>query len=202
MSLTAEAKREIVQKHGKGASDTGSTEVQVALLTARINDLTEHLREHKKDHHSRRGLLMLVGAAPAPPVPPAHRHRPLQGADRELGPRRLIEPGSPAPDFTLRDQDGNEVSLEDLRGQRTVLVYPSDFSPVHRPAVRLPGAPEFEERGLKLYGISVDNAFCHNAFQKQLGISIPLLADFHPKGEVTKKFGVYTEDYGVAKRSP
>jgi small subunit ribosomal protein S15 len=61
MSLTAEAKREIVQKHGKGASDTGSTEVQVALLTARINDLTEHLREHKKDHHSRRGLLMLVG---------------------------------------------------------------------------------------------------------------------------------------------
>jgi len=61
MSLTAEAKREIVQKHGKGDGDTGSTEVQVALLTARINDLTEHLREHKKDHHSRRGLLMMVG---------------------------------------------------------------------------------------------------------------------------------------------
>ena len=61
MSLTAEAKREIVQKHGKGDGDTGSTEVQVALLTARINDLTEHLREHKHDHHSRRGLLMLVG---------------------------------------------------------------------------------------------------------------------------------------------
>jgi small subunit ribosomal protein S15 len=61
MSLTAEAKREIVQKHGKDGSDTGSTEVQVALLTARINELTEHLREHKKDHHSRRGLLMLVG---------------------------------------------------------------------------------------------------------------------------------------------
>jgi small subunit ribosomal protein S15 len=61
MSLTAEAKREIVAKHGRGDSDTGSTEVQVALLTARINELTEHLREHKKDHHSRRGLLMLVG---------------------------------------------------------------------------------------------------------------------------------------------
>ena len=48
-------------KHGRGAEDTGSTEVQVALLTARINGLTEHLREHRKDHHSRRGLLMLVG---------------------------------------------------------------------------------------------------------------------------------------------
>ena len=61
MSLTADTKREIVAKHGKGDADTGSTEVQVALLTARINELTEHLREHKKDHHSRRGLLMLVG---------------------------------------------------------------------------------------------------------------------------------------------
>jgi small subunit ribosomal protein S15 len=61
MSLTVEAKREIVSKYGRDPSDTGSTEVQVALLTARINELTEHLREHRKDHHSRRGLLMLVG---------------------------------------------------------------------------------------------------------------------------------------------
>jgi small subunit ribosomal protein S15 len=61
MTLTVEAKREIVEKHGRGEGDTGSTEVQVALLTARINELTEHLREHRKDHHSRRGLLMLVG---------------------------------------------------------------------------------------------------------------------------------------------
>ncbi len=61
MSLTAEAKREIITRHGKDENDTGSPEVQVALLTARINELTEHLRSHKKDHHSRRGLLMLVG---------------------------------------------------------------------------------------------------------------------------------------------
>ena len=61
MSLTVDAKRDIVSKHGRGDGDTGSTEVQVALLTARINELTEHLREHRKDHHSRRGLLMLVG---------------------------------------------------------------------------------------------------------------------------------------------
>ena len=61
MTLTVEAKQEIVTKHGRDPQDTGSTEVQVALLTARINELTEHLREHKRDHHSRRGLLMLVG---------------------------------------------------------------------------------------------------------------------------------------------
>ena len=61
MTLTADAKRDIVAKHGRADHDTGSTEVQVALLTARINGLTEHLREHSKDHHSRRGLLMLVG---------------------------------------------------------------------------------------------------------------------------------------------
>jgi small subunit ribosomal protein S15 len=61
MSLTIEAKREIIQKHGKSENDTGSPEVQIALLSARISHLTEHLREHKHDHHSRRGLLMLVG---------------------------------------------------------------------------------------------------------------------------------------------
>ena len=58
MTLTVDAKREIVGKYGRDETDTGSTEVQIALLTARINELTEHLRGHRKDHHSRRGLLM------------------------------------------------------------------------------------------------------------------------------------------------
>jgi small subunit ribosomal protein S15 len=61
MTLTVEQKREVVQQFGKNETDTGSPEVQIALLTRRINHLTEHLREHKHDHHSRRGLLMLVG---------------------------------------------------------------------------------------------------------------------------------------------
>jgi small subunit ribosomal protein S15 len=61
MSVTSERKRELVGKFGRSEQDTGSAEVQVALLTERINELTEHLREHRKDHHSRRGLLMLVG---------------------------------------------------------------------------------------------------------------------------------------------
>jgi small subunit ribosomal protein S15 len=61
MSLTKEQKAELVGKYGRSEGDTGSAEVQVALLTERINHLTGHLREHGKDHHSRRGLLMLVG---------------------------------------------------------------------------------------------------------------------------------------------
>jgi small subunit ribosomal protein S15 len=60
-AMTPEQKREIVERFGKSEADTGATEVQIALLTRRINHLTEHLREHQHDHHSRRGLLMLVG---------------------------------------------------------------------------------------------------------------------------------------------
>lgn len=61
MGLTSEKKQELIGKYGRTDTDTGSAEVQVAMLTERINDLTEHLRSHRKDHHSRRGLLMLVG---------------------------------------------------------------------------------------------------------------------------------------------
>ena len=60
-AITSERKREIAAKFGSSEQDTGATEVQIALLTERINHLTEHLRGQKKDHHSRRGLLMLVG---------------------------------------------------------------------------------------------------------------------------------------------
>ena len=61
MTLTKEAKLEIIGKHGRNEADTGSPEVQIAMLTTRIKELTEHLRAHQKDHHSRRGLLKLVG---------------------------------------------------------------------------------------------------------------------------------------------
>lgn len=59
--LTREGKNEIIEKFALHEGDTGSPEVQIALLTKRINDLTEHLKIHKKDHHSRRGLLKMVG---------------------------------------------------------------------------------------------------------------------------------------------
>jgi small subunit ribosomal protein S15 len=61
VALTTEVKKEIVGDHGRNPSDTGSPEVQIAMLTRRINDLTAHLQAHAKDHHSRRGLLKLVG---------------------------------------------------------------------------------------------------------------------------------------------
>ena len=60
MSITVERKAELVKEHGRGEGDTGSPEVQVAILTDRIQTLTEHFKTHKKDNHSRRGLLMLV----------------------------------------------------------------------------------------------------------------------------------------------
>lgn len=62
MSMSAADKKTIVEEYARGANDTGSTEVQVALLTARIMDLTEHFKEHKKDHHSRQGLVRMVNS--------------------------------------------------------------------------------------------------------------------------------------------
>jgi small subunit ribosomal protein S15 len=61
MTITAERKTDLIKEHGRTEGDTGSPEVQVAMLTQRIKDLTEHLKEHQHDHHSRRGLLLLVG---------------------------------------------------------------------------------------------------------------------------------------------
>ena len=116
----------------------------------------------------------------------------------------MIGPGSPAPDFTLPDQDGNTVSLGDFRGRTVVLVfYPADFSPVctDQLSIYQEVLPQLEEQGTQLVGISVDGAFCHKAFQEHHGLSIPLLADFHPKGEVAKAYGVWSEEYGVASRS-
>jgi peroxiredoxin len=116
----------------------------------------------------------------------------------------VIEPGAQAPDFTLPDQDGNKVSLGDFRGQTVVLVfYPADFSPVctDQLSVYQEVLGEFEERGAKLLGISVDGAFCHRAFREHMGLGMPLLADFHPKGEVARAYGVWSEEYGVAGRA-
>jgi peroxiredoxin len=116
----------------------------------------------------------------------------------------MIEPGTPAPDFELPDQDGNKVSLSALRGERVVLVfYPLDFSPVCTDQLNVyqEVLPELEERGATVLGISVDSAYAHKAFQRHLGISIPLLADFHPKGGVARAYGVYNEERGVAERA-
>ena len=116
----------------------------------------------------------------------------------------MIEPGTPAPDFSLPDQDGNLVKLADLRGQTTVLAfYPNDFSPVCTDQLNVyqEVLGEIEAAGAKLYGVSVDSAWAHKAFQSHLGVTIPLLADFHPKGAVAKSYGAWVDDYGVAARA-
>jgi peroxiredoxin (alkyl hydroperoxide reductase subunit C) len=116
----------------------------------------------------------------------------------------MIEPGADAPDFALPDQDGNTVSLEDLAGQTSVLVfYPMDWSPVCTDQLNLyqEVIGELEESGAKLYGVSIDSAFSHKAFRKHLGISFPLLADFHPKGAVSKAYGVYIDERGHNQRA-
>ena len=116
----------------------------------------------------------------------------------------MIEPGSEAPGFTLSDQDGQEVSLGDLRGKTTVLVfYPLDFSPTCTDQLNVyqEVLGELEARGAKLYGVSVDSAFAHKAFRQQLGITFPLLADFHPKGELARRYGVYIDERGHSQRA-
>jgi peroxiredoxin len=116
----------------------------------------------------------------------------------------VIEAGSKAPEFTLPDQDGKQVSLADFRGSRVLLVfYPADFSPVctDQLSVYQEVLGEFEERGTKLLGISVDGAFCHRAFRSHLNLDFPLLADFHPKGEVARAYGVWSDEYGVSGRA-
>jgi peroxiredoxin len=116
----------------------------------------------------------------------------------------MIEPGAHAPDFALPDQDGKTVSLEDLAGQISVLAfYPLDWSPVCTDQLNVyqEVLGELEDRGAKLYGVSVDSAFSHKAFQEHLGITFPLLADFQPKGQVAKAYGVYIDERGHNQRA-
>jgi peroxiredoxin len=116
----------------------------------------------------------------------------------------VIEAGTKAPDFKLPDQDGNEVSLSDFAGQKLVLVfYPLDFSPVCTDQLSLyqEVLGELEAHGAKMVGISVDSAYCHAAFREKLNLTMPLLADFNPKGKVSQDYGVFIEGAGISNRA-
>ena len=116
----------------------------------------------------------------------------------------MIEPGSPAPDFTLPNHRGEPVSLSDFRGRSLILAfYPNDFSPVcsDQLSVYQDVLPQITDAGAELIGISTDGSWCHNAFRKHLGLEMTLLADFHPKGEVSRAYGAYLEDWGTPNRS-
>ena len=116
----------------------------------------------------------------------------------------MIAAGEQAPDFTLRDQDGEKVSLSDFRGRKVMLVfYPGDFSPVcgDQLSIYQEVKPEIEEKGVELVGISVDSFFAHKAFREKIGIDTTLLSDFEPKGEVARAYGSYVEKMGFANRT-
>src|SRR5262249_24193443 len=102
--------------------------------------------------------------------------------------------GEPAPDFTLQPSPGQSLRLSDLSGHPVILAfYPADWSPVCSDQIALYQAvlPVFEEYGAKIVGLSVDGCWCHQAFAKSRSISFPLLADFEPKGAVSRRYGSY-----------
>ncbi|HEV7481990.1 MAG TPA: redoxin domain-containing protein [Solirubrobacterales bacterium] len=116
----------------------------------------------------------------------------------------MIAAGTPAPDFALRDQDGEKVSLADYRGRKVMLVfYPGDFSPVcgDQFSIYQEVKPEIAAKGVELVGISVDSFFSHKAFQEKLGFDTTLLSDFEPKGEVARAYGSYLDGLGFANRT-
>jgi peroxiredoxin len=126
--------------------------------------------------------------------------------ESELSPngRRILEPGTQAPDFTLNSTPDQKVSLRELRGRPVILAfYPADWSPVCGDQMVLYNEilPEFREYGAELVGISVDGVWCHAAFAQNRNLHFPLLSDFEPKGAVSRLFGAYREEDGTSERA-
>jgi len=116
-----------------------------------------------------------------------------------------IAVGQPAPDFSLKDQNQKEVKLSDFAGKRNVVLifYPLDFSPIctNEHACFVNDMKQFEKLEAQVLGLSVDSVWAHKAFAEKMGITYPLLADFHPKGAVADKFGMYLGEKGITGRA-
>lgn len=116
-----------------------------------------------------------------------------------------IAVGAKAPEFTLKDQDQNDVTLSSFQGEKNVVLafYPLDFSPVcsKEHTCFRDDLKGFEGLNAQVLALSVDSVWAHKAFAQQLGVSYPLLADFHPRGEVAAKFGLYLDDKGINQRA-
>ena len=115
-----------------------------------------------------------------------------------------ISVGTPAPDFTLKPDSGEDVRLSDLRGRKVVLAfYPLDWSSgcTNQMVGFTRDYGRFEEQGVAVFGVSVDSHHSHKAWREALGIPFPLLADFHPKGAVAQQYGVYNEERGNSRRA-
>ncbi len=118
--------------------------------------------------------------------------------------RKILTPGIAAPDFTLNVTPDQKLSLNELRGKPVVVAfYPADWSPVcgDQLAVLNQVLPEFKKYEAALLGISVDGLWCHIAFAKARNLHFPLLSDFNPRGEVSKKYGAHRENEGVCERA-
>lgn len=109
-----------------------------------------------------------------------------------------------APDFTLATNPNEKIALADHRGAPVLVVfYPGDWTPVcNDQLIELSRRrAEIEAHGAKVLAISVDSEWSHVAFAEARDLSIPLLADFHPKGEVSKAYGVWSETWGHSERA-
>jgi peroxiredoxin len=115
-----------------------------------------------------------------------------------------LQRGATAPGFKLRSTPDQFVELTDFRGRPVLLVfYPADWSPVcsDQLVVYQEIMPEFAKYDAQVLGISVDGAWCHAAFAKNRNLRFPLLADFEPKGEVARAYGVYRAGDGFSERA-
>jgi peroxiredoxin len=127
-------------------------------------------------------------------------------AEPEQGerPQGILQPGIKAPDFRLRVTPDQSLSLSELAGKPVVLAfYPADWSPVcgDQMALYNEALPELEKFEAEILGISVDGAWCHDAFAKHLQMHFPLLSDFEPKGAVARTYGAYREADGFCERA-
>ena len=116
-----------------------------------------------------------------------------------------IAVGQAAPDFVLRDQNQKEVKLSDFKGKKNVVLvfYPLDWSPVctTEHACFDADMKKFEQLDAQVLGVSVDSVWSHKAYAEKMGISYPLLADFHPRGAMADHYGVYLADKGITGRA-
>jgi peroxiredoxin len=122
-------------------------------------------------------------------------------ADQPTG---ALEPGTTASEFELKATPDQSVRLADFRGRRLIMAfYPADWSPVCTDQMALYNEvlPEFRRLGAELVGVSVDGAWCHRAFAEHRNLHFPLLADFEPKGEVARQYGVYDHGAGMSERA-
>ena len=116
----------------------------------------------------------------------------------------VLSASTVAPDFTLHSTPDQSVSLNEFRGQPVILAfYPADWSPVCGDQMALYNEilSEFRRYNAELIGISVDGIWCHLAFAQDRKLHFPLLADFEPKGEVARKYGVYRHGEGTTERA-